>query len=407
MNCRHCNAVLNEKFLDLGFAPPSNAYLVESDLNKSETYYPLRVMVCLQCWLVQTEDYASAEDLFTNDYAYFSSISDSWLNHSRNYVDLICNKLDLSCSSFVVEVGSNDGYLLKNFVSKNIPCLGVEPTLSSACIAREQGIDVLGDFFSKSIADKILASHGNADLVLANNVYGHVPDINDFTEALKILIKPDGIITIEFPHLLELIKGFQFDTVYHEHFSYLSLTTVSVIFQKAKLKVWDVERIPTHGGSLRIYGTHAENKIKQSIRVKEILDEEFIFGLNKLSTYVRFQENVNRIKNNLLRFLLEVKSKDMRVVGYGAAAKGNTLLNYAGVGTDLLPCIYDASRVKHGKLTPGAHIPILPLSEMIDDPADYVLVLPWNLSEEIKTSVQKICKGNPRFVRSIPDLAEF
>jgi 2-polyprenyl-3-methyl-5-hydroxy-6-metoxy-1,4-benzoquinol methylase len=406
MKCRHCENNIKVKFIDLGFAPPSNAYINKSELNVTEKYFPLRVMVCTNCWLVQTEDYCSAENLFTNEYAYFSSFSKSWLKHSKDFVDMICPIMELTSKSFVVEIASNDGYLLKNFVNKKIPCLGIEPTQNTALIAKKKGIDVIEDFFTSKIAKLVKKNYGLADLIIANNVYAHVPNINDFTKALKILIKPEGVITIEFPHLMELIKGKQFDTIYHEHYSYFSLNTVMRIFKKEKLKIFNVEKLATHGGSLRIYGVHEDNEINVSSNIRKILIEEKEFGMQNIHIYTSFQEKIYNTKNNLLKFLIKAKQNNKRVVGYGAAAKGNTLLNFAGIGPDLLHCIYDASKAKQGKLTPGTHIPILSPSKLVIDKADYILILPWNLTAEIKEYVQRLSKRKVKFICAIPELKE-
>ena len=315
MNCRHCNSFLRQTFADLGFAPPSNAYLSKRDLSKPEKYYPLKVKVCEECWLVQTEDYANADELFSSDYAYFSSTSTSWLTHAKEYSNKIISRLNLNKDSHVIEVASNDGYLLKNFKEANIPCLGIEPTESTAHAAEAIGINVIKKFFGETLAKELALEGKQADLIIGNNVYAHVPDINDFTKGLKALLKRTGIITLEFPHLLRLIEGTQFDTIYHEHFSYLSLYSVSKIFASCGLRIWDVEELETHGGSLRVYGCHEEDSREPLPSVDSILSKEKSYGLRKIETYKNFQPKVEKIKNDLLTFLIEQKEKGKRVVG--------------------------------------------------------------------------------------------
>ena len=307
MNCRHCDTLLSLPFVDLGFAPPSNAYLSYLDLTRPEKYYPLKVMVCENCWLVQTEDYTEADDLFTSDYAYFSSTSTSWLQHAKQYTDAMTERLHLNQQSLVIEVAANDGYLLKNFVAKKIPCIGIEPTDSTADAAEALGIPVLRQFFGESLAKKLVAQGKQADLIAGNNVYAHVPDINDFTEGLKNTLKPSGTITLEFPHLLNLIQLNQFDTIYHEHFSYLSLITVSQIFSKYGLRIYDVEQLSTHGGSLRVFGCHEESKILHTASIDRVLKEETEAGLTSFSTYSQFQSRANKVKDDILDFLIQQK----------------------------------------------------------------------------------------------------
>jgi hypothetical protein len=336
MKCRHCSSELTHTFLDLGFAPPSNAYLTKDDLTKSEKYYPLKVMVCNQCWLVQTEDYAQADELFDSEYAYFSSTSTGWLKHAREYAEKMTEALGLNEKSLVIEVASNDGYLLKNFVEKKIPCLGIEPTASTAKVAEALGIPVLREFFGEQLGKRLLQEGRQADLIAGNNVYAHVPDINDFTLGLKAALKPNGTITLEFPHLMRLVEFNQFDTIYHEHFSYLSLYTVARIFKAAGLRVWNVEELPTHGGSLRIYGCHESDDRQTLPAVNAILEKEKERGLQDLTIYEAFQNNANAIKNDFLEFLIMQKKLGKKIAAYGAAAKGNTLLNYGGVKPDLL-----------------------------------------------------------------------
>jgi 2-polyprenyl-3-methyl-5-hydroxy-6-metoxy-1,4-benzoquinol methylase len=397
VNCRHCHSSLRNRFIDLGFAPPSNAYLTEANLSEPEISYPLRVMVCEECWLVQTEDFAKADELFRPDYAYFSSTSTSWLNHAKSFSEFIIKKLALGGSSFVVEIASNDGYLLKNFLTAEIPSLGIEPTASTAKAAEALGITVLKTFFSQECAEELADSGKKADLVIANNVFAHVPDINDFAKGITTLLKPDGVVTLEFPHFLELIKHTQFDTIYHEHYSYLSLTTVQKVLASAALRIFDVERLVTHGGSLRVYACRNDAKHKNNARLGEIIAEERDHGLLDPVTYTRFQSKANHIKDSLLKYLLESKQKGLKVVAYGAAAKGNTLLNYAGIRQDLLPYVCDASVAKQGKFLPGSHIPILAPEILWKDKPEIVLILPWNLSGEIQTQLQELKQYGTEF----------
>jgi hypothetical protein len=407
MRCRHCNSLLQHTFLDLGFAPPSNAYVLKSALFHAEKYYPLRVMVCETCWLLQTEDYAKADELFSSDYAYFSSVSSTWTAHAAKYAQKVIDQLNLNNKSMVLEIGSNDGYLLKNFLYKNIPCLGVEPTISTAHRAMEVGIPVVCEFFSHAVAQRLLAEGYSADLIVGNNVFAHVPDINDFANGMKKLLKSDGVITLEFPNLASLIEYGQFDTVYHEHYSYLSLYTTNLIFKSVGLRIWDVEKLSTHGGSLRIYGCHANDDRKTLSAVDEILNEEFRLGLQQLATYQGFQARANRIKDELLGFLIDQKRAGKRVAAYGAAAKGNTLLNYAGVKSDLLQFVCDASYFKQGKYLPGSHIPIVSPKVLFNQSLDYLLILPWNLQEEIKETQAYLIERKCKFVVAIPTLKIF
>ncbi|MDP2176978.1 class I SAM-dependent methyltransferase [Methylicorpusculum sp.] len=405
MNCRHCRAPLEHVFLDLGFAPPSNAYLSVADLNKPELYFPLKLFVCEQCWLVQTEDYAEADQLFNRDYAYFSSVSQSWLDHAARYVGMITDRLGLNENSQVIEIASNDGYLLRNFVAAKIPCLGVEPTDSTAAAAEKLGIPVMREFFGKKLAECLVGEGRQADLIIGNNVYAHVPDINDFTAGIKAALKPEGTITLEFPHLMRLIEHTQFDTVYHEHFSYLSLQTVCRIFQQAGLRIYDVEELPTHGGSLRIYGCHAEKSISATSAVDAVLAAEARQGLRDLDTYHAFQIKANRAKDDFLGFLIEQKRLGKKVAAYGAAAKGNTLLNYAGIKPDLLPFVCDAAASKQGKFMPGSHIPILSPDVLIDQHPDYLVILPWNIVAEVTNQNARLRELGTKFVTAIPKLA--
>ena len=403
MNCRHCDSSSLHTFVDLGFAPPSNAYLSRADLKKPEKYFPLRVMVCDQCWLVQTEDYAGAGELFSSEYAYFSSTSTSWLEHAEQYTNQIVERLGLDENSLVIEVASNDGYLLKNFVAAGIPCLGIEPTASTANAAEKRGVPVLREFFGEALGQGLAVKGTQADLIIGNNVYAHVPDINDFTNGLKAALKPNGTITLELPHLMRLLEHAQFDTIYHEHFSYLSLYTVDRIFTAAGLRVWHVEELPTHGGSLRIYGCHSEDTRSSTKALKALLEEEARRGMQVLTPYSDFQQRANRIKNRLLEFLLEQKKAGKSIAAYGAAAKGNTLLNYAGVKVDLLAYVCDAATAKQDKYMPGSHIPILKPQAIFEAKPDYVLILPWNIAEEVKSQLSQDLPDT-QFVTAVPEL---
>lgn len=404
MNCRHCGTPLQNTFLDLGFAPPSNAYLTADDLKRPEIYYPLKVKVCDRCWLVQTEDYAQAEDLFRADYAYFSSTSSSWLEHASRYAESMHKELGLNSSSFVIEVASNDGYLLKNFVAAGIPCLGIEPTESTASAAEKLGISVIREFFGVELGQRLNAEGKQADLLVGNNVLAHVPDINDFVCGMTAVLKPGGVITLEFPHLMRLIEGTLFDTVYHEHFSYLSLYTVCRIFAAAGLRVWKVEELPTHGGSLRVFGCHEGDVRCTEDSVTNLLGKEAQNGLQNMDSYLGFQARADKIKDDLVAFLIEQKRAEKKVVAYGAAAKGNTLLNYAGVKSDLLPFICDAAESKQGKFMPGSHIPIVPPDWLRQTMPDYVIILPWNLISEIRGYFSQQEAHGVRFVTAVPHM---
>lgn len=404
MNCRHCKAPLANVFLDLGFAPPSNAYLRAEELSAPEKYYPLKLFVCNRCWLVQTEDCARADELFSHDYAYFSSTSTSWLDHAARYTRAMTDRFALGPQSMVIEVASNDGYLLKNFVAAGIPCLGIEPTASTAAAAEKLGLPVLREFFGEALGKRLASEGRRADLIAGNNVYAHVPDINDFTAGLKAALKPNGTITLEFPHLMRLIQHTQFDTVYHEHFSYLSLYAVSRIFEQAGLRIFEVEELPTHGGSVRVFGCHADDGRPTDPSVLALSSEEEERGLRTLETYSAFQKRADWVKDDLVVFLIEQKRAGKRVAAYGAAAKGNTLLNYAGIRPDLLPWVCDASASKQGKFMPGSHIPILPPSALKELRPDFVLILPWNIADEVRQQTDFIRAWGGKFVVAVPSL---
>jgi len=404
MKCRHCSNLLNKTFIDLGYAPPSNAYLTKTQLKHHELYYPLKVFVCNNCWLVQTEDYNNADDLFNAEYAYFSSTSISWLKHAKDYSIQIIDQLKLNEKSFVIEIASNDGYLLKNFVAQGVPCLGIEPTKNTAEASLKLNIPVLQEFFGEKLAKKLELNNQKADLICGNNVYAHVPNINDFTLGLKIALKKEGTITLEFPHLLNLIKHKQFDTIYHEHFSYLSLYTVKKIFESYGLKIFDVEELKTHGGSLRIYACHNDDKRILSKNVFNLLNIEEKFGLTNITIYNDFQNEAIKIKNNLISFLIEQYNLGKKVYGYGAAAKGNTLLNYSGIKSDLINFVFDAAESKQFMYMPGSHIPILPPEVLDSDIPDYILILPWNISDEVRNQLKHLIDRGTKFVTAIPYL---
>jgi len=376
--CRHCGSPLHHEVIDLGHQPPSNAYLTTEQLALPEINFPLKVYLCSSCWLMQVPAHAAADELFTADYAYFSSTSKSWCEHAKEFASKAINRLKLDADSFVVELASNDGYLLQYFQEKAIPCLGIEPTSSTAQASRQKGIQTIEEFFGTALADQL----SKADLVVANNVLAHVPDINDFVQGISRLLKPDGQASIEFPHLLRLIEGNQFDTIYHEHYSYLSLHIVSRICREFSLQVIDVEELSTHGGSLRVWISKA-GFIDPSPSVQAVLNAENSLELQSYEAYVGFQAKAEEAKLSLLSFLIESKRKSINVLGYGAAAKGNTLLNYCGVQPDLLPMVADQAKSKQGKFLPGSHIPIVSPEQLKTNQPDNIVLFPWNLINEI------------------------
>ncbi|MEM3365493.1 MAG: class I SAM-dependent methyltransferase [Candidatus Methanomethyliaceae archaeon] len=405
MKCRHCGSSIELVFLDLGTAPPSNSYLTRDDLNKGELWYPLRVLVCENCWLVQTEDFARPEELFNASYAYFSGFSETWCRHCECYAIGMIDKLGLDEKSLVVEVGCNDGTLLKYFMERGIPSLGIEPTASTARACRAKGITVLEQFFGEELAENLFYEGVSADLVVANNVLAHVPKINDFVAGFRVLLKPEGVATFEFPHLMRLIEYCQFDTIYHEHYSYLSLGTVRRIMDKANLHVFDVEEITTHGGSLRIYVQRRDGgKYTESLRVEDIIEKERAAGLFDARTYESFQAKVAKVKDDFLEFLIRAKRDGKVVAAYGAAAKGNTLFNYAGVKKDLVKFVADKNPAKQGKFLPGSRIPILPPEALKEHKPNYVLVIPWNLREEIMEQLAFIRGWGAKFLFAVPGL---
>lgn len=405
MNCRHCGSALRLSFLDLGSAPPSNAYLTEADLRAPETWYPLRLLVCEECWLVQTEDHAGREALFTQDYAYFSSFSTSWLEHARQYLKVMVDRFRLNSSSRVVEIAANDGYLLQYVQAAGVPCYGVEPTASTAAAARKKGIEIVERFFGVELADELTLAGRQADLIAANNVLAHVPDINDFVAGFARLLKPSGVATFEFPHLLRMVQENQFDTVYHEHYSYLSLTTVERVFQANGLHVFDVEELPTHGGSLRVFAQRTDTgQYPVSEQVARLHHLEATEGMDTVAFYQGFQRCAEQVKDGLLAFLLEARQQGLKVAAYGAAAKGNTLLNFTGVRPDLLSYVVDKNPAKQGKFMPGSRIPIVSEEHLKADRPDRILILPWNLKDEITEQLSYTGEWGGRFVTAVPSL---
>lgn len=406
MKCRHCGSELSMPLVDLGSAPPSNAYLTEQSLHAPEKWFPLRVLVCEQCWLAQTEDFSQAHELFDADYAYFSGFSSSWLAHSERYVVDMVTRFGLNAASHVVEVAANDGYLLQYVQARGIPCTGIEPTASTAAAARAKGIDILQDFFGVKLADALVAQGRQADLTAANNVLAHVPDINDFVAGFARLLKPQGIATFEFPHLLRLIAENQFDTIYHEHFSYLSLTAVERIFTANGLTVFDVEEHPTHGGSLRVFAQRGDRgRLPRASSVDAQLAREDDAGLQALDGYAGFQDRTNRVKDDFLTFLLQAKRDGKRVAAYGAAAKGNTLMNYAGIRPDLIAYVVDRNPAKQNKFMPGSRIAIVDEAHLQADKPNYVVILPWNLKTEVMAQLAYIRAWGAQFVTAVPEIA--
>ena len=401
MQCRHCSTPLSHNILDLAHAPPSNAYLEAEQLLQPEVYFPLRLFFCPTCTLVQTEDFCRADDLFDANYVYFSSTSSSWCAHAARYAQTAISRFGLGADSFVVEVASNDGYLLKNFVAAGIPCLGFEPTASTAEVARAEGVQSRLEFFSEATARALRQERaaqgkgdGGADLIAGNNVYAHVPDINDFTRGLGQLLAAEGVVSLEFPHLLELVTQGQFDTVYHEHFSYLSLTAVSKIFAAAGLRIFDVETLPTHGGSLRVWGCHEEAAHVRQASVDAVLGQEHEAGLGTVDFYSNLQSMADHAADSLLVFLAECKSRGETVAAYGAAAKGTTLLNYARIGPRLLPYVCDAAPFKQGRFLPGSHIPVRPAAALREAPPQHLLILPWNIKAEIAADLAWLARDH-------------
>lgn len=405
MKCRHCQYEIKLPFLDLGSAPPSNAYLAKQRLHEPERWFPLRVMVCERCWLVQTEDFAKANDLFDADYAYFSSFSSGWLAHSERYATDMSARFGLGAQSQVVEIAANDGYLLKYFMSRGIPCVGVEPTASTAAVARLKGIEIIEGFFGLDMAMKLVSKEKQADLCVANNVLAHVPDINDFVAGCTVLLKPEGVATFEFPHLLRLVSENQFDTVYHEHFSYLSFTTTKQILAANGLKVFDVQELSTHGGSLRVFAQRTDAGAQSvSDRVGTLLEREDTLGMRTTAYYVGFQARAEKVRDDFVSFLIEAKRAGKKVAAYGAAAKGNTLMNFAGIRPDLIPFVVDKNPAKQGKFMPGSRIPILVPTALKSDRPDYLVILPWNIAAEVREQNSWLIDLGTKFVTAVPGL---
>jgi SAM-dependent methyltransferase len=404
-HCRFCATSLTQSFCDLGMSPLSNANVAADRLGAAEKFYPLHAFVCQQCWLVQLPEHESPEHIFADNYAYFSSYSQSWLDHARRYAESMTARYGYGPHSQVVEIASNDGYLLQFFQQRGVPVLGIEPADNCAQVARTKGIETLSRFFGEITARDLVAQGRRADLLLGNNVLGHVPDINDFVGGLPLLLKPDGVVTMEFPHLLRLIRGNQFDTIYHEHFSYLSLLTVERIFAHHGLVLFDVEELSTHGGSLRIYARHAADASKPvTPAVASLREAELAAGLSSLQVYAGFAEQVKQSKYKLLEFLISASRQGRKVWGYGAPAKGNTLLNYCGIRSDLLMATVDRSPHKQGHYLPGTHIPILAPDALTQARPDYVLILPWNLQAEIVAQMAHVRDWGGRFVVPIPEV---
>jgi SAM-dependent methyltransferase len=403
-SCRFCKTELRHICIDLGMSPLSNAYLAADQIHRCEKFYPLTVFVCSSCLLVQLLEYERPDIIFS-DYSYFSSYSDSWLEHARIYSDMVIDRFSISKNSLVVELASNDGYLLKNFVNKGIPVIGIEPAENVAAYARESGIPTIAEFFGIELAKKLSAEHKTADLIVGNNVLAHVPDINDFVGGIKELLKTDGVATLEFPHILNLIQKKQFDTIYHEHFSYLSFYSVLKIFQNHGLKIFDVDELTTHGGSLRIYATHTDNQERKVSRsVEELFNKENRAGLHDITVYTSYSQVIHTLKRSILTEIIKIKEDRKSIVGYGAAAKGNTLMNYCGIRTDMVDYVVDRNPHKIGKLLPGTHIPIKHPDSIKEDKPDYVLILPWNLQEEIITQNSFIREWGGKFIVPIPDV---
>jgi 2-polyprenyl-3-methyl-5-hydroxy-6-metoxy-1,4-benzoquinol methylase len=405
VKCRHCQTPLILPLVDLATAPPSNAYVTAARLHGPEQWYPLRVFVCTHCWLVQTEDFTHFSELFAQDYAYFSSVSSSWLTHAQQYVTQMVQRFGLDGAANVIEVAANDGYLLQFVQQLGIPCLGIEPTASTAVAARAKGLEIVEEFFGVALADRLTAQGRSADLTVANNVLAHVPDINDFVAGFARVLKPRGVATFEFPHLVRLIEHCQFDTIYHEHFSYLSLTTVNSIFAANGLKVFDVAELPTHGGSLRVFAQRRDTGVRPGTpALQALLKHEAELGVASVGYYAGFQQRADRIKDDLMSFLIDAKRTGRRVAAYGAAAKGNTLLNYTGVRSNLLPWVVDLNPAKQGKFLPGCRIPIVAEARLAQEQPEFILILPWNLQEEIKTQLSYARAWGAKLVCAVPQL---
>ena len=402
--CRLCSRPLQHTVVDLGMSPPCESFRQESELGLMEAYYPLHVRVCEECMLVQLEEYVSRESIF-EEYAYFSSYSTSWVAHAELYCERMIDRFALDARSFVVEVASNDGYLLQHFVARGIPVLGIEPAVNVAQVAIARNIPTKTAFFGKRLAADMAAAGQKADLIVANNVLAQVPDINDFLEGMTRILKPQGVVTLEFPHVATLIAQNQFDTIYHEHFSYFSLFTVQIAAQRHGLEIFDVEELPTHGGSLRVFLGHAGRSGVIGPNVTRLLDQERRSGLHGVEAYTSFAARARQAKRNLLYFLIGVKERGGSICGYGAPGKGNTLLNYCGIGTDILDFTVDRNPYKHGRFTPGMHIPILPVEAIDRHRPDYILILPWNLKAEIIAQMRHVGEWGAKFIIPIPEVS--
>jgi len=410
MKCRHCKTKLNSVFADLDYSPISNAMLGKEQLHTPESYFPLKIFVCNNCFLVQVDEMEKADKIFDKEYTYFSSYSTSLLAHSKKYVEMMIERFKYNENSQVIEIASNDGYLLQYFKENNIQVLGVDPTENTANIAENKGIKTIIEFFGSEFAKSTLADKGTkADLILGNNVLAHVPDINDFVKGMKIALKDNGVITMEFPHLVRLIDDCLFDTIYHEHFSYLSFYAVNTIFRSQGLEMFDVEKISTHGGSLRIFAKHKEDTSKEiSTNVAELLNNEIAKGITDISYYSGYQKRIEKIKYDTWSFLIEQKRKGKKVVGYGAASKGNTLFNYCGIkGTDLIKFVVDLSPHKQNKFLPGSHIPVVNEVTLKEEKPDYIIIIPWNLKDEITSQLSYIKEWDGKFVIFVPELLVF
>src|ERR1700754_1188157 len=401
--CRLCGTALQDTFVDLGMSPPCESFVPADEIGNMEAYYPLHAFVCRECLLVQLEEHVSPEHIF-EEYAYFSSYSDSWVEHARRYCDMAADRFGLNAESLVVELASNDGYLLQHFVKKAIPVIGIEPAINVAKVAVEKGVPTVTRFFGTSLAGEIVAEGKMADLIVGNNVLAQVPDLNDFVAGMKLLLKPQGVITLEFPHIATLIAESQFDTIYHEHFSYFSLMTIEKMARLHDLKVFDVEELPTHGGSLRIYLCHRDENIHREERVDALRMAEFKAGLDLVETYTSFGEAVRTTKRNLLSYLIQLKNAGKTICGYGAPGKGNTLLNYCAIGTDFLDFTVDRNPYKHGRFTPGMHVPIKAPEAIDEFRPDYILILPWNLKNEIIHQMRHIGDWGGKFIVPIPNV---
>lgn len=405
--CRFCKKPLNTVFADLGVSPVSNAFLTRNDLTKPEVFHPLVVYICNNCLLVQIPEHEKAKNLFNNEYAYFSSYSDSWLLHCRKYSDYITQRLKLDKNNLVIELASNDGYLLQYFLEKGIKVLGVEPTTNTAKVAKKKSIPTITKFFGVKLSKELKKKNKLADLLIGNNVLAHVPNLNDFVAGMKIILKSNGVITMEFPHLVRLIEGRQFDTIYHEHFSYFTFSVVRKVFAKHGMKVFDVQEIKTHGGSLRVFASHKNSGYKLTKRAKALLSKEKRGGYNKMSTYLTFQNKINEAKRGILKYLVSEKSKGKQIVGYGAPAKGNTFLNYCGIRSDLLDYTVDRSPHKQGHFLPGTHIPIYSPDKIKKTKPDYVFILPWNIKDEIISQMREVRSWGGKFITAIPKVQIF